>query len=498
MDEDSPFERIPPQDVEAEQSVLGAMMLSKEAIADVISVLRATDFYLQHHETIFSTMLALHGRGEPVDSVTVANELRRNGDFERVGGGSYIHTLAAKVPTPASALYYANIVREQATLRGLVEAGTRIVQLGYSQDGGDVNDLVNAAQAELYRVSEKRTGDDYHPLKDLWSGVMDEIEAATKGPTIGSVQTGFTDFDEITRGLHPGQMIIIAARPAMGKSTLALDFCRHATMNPKVEQRKTAVIFSLEMSHSEIIKRMISAEANVPLSSINSGKVTSKDWDRMAMATTRMVEAPLFIDDSPNMSMPEIRSKCRRLKERHDLALVVIDYLQLMQSHKRSESRQQEVSEISRSLKLLAKELEIPVVAVAQLNRGPEQRTDRKPMMSDLRESGSLEQDADLIILLHRPEYYAEGDRPGEADIILAKHRNGTTGTIPVQFQGGYSRFRNLARDLGEGPGAPGGPAMGGPAMSGPGGGAGGAGGAGFGGPAVGGMPAGGPSPEPF
>ena len=764
------FERVPPQDIDAEQSVLGGMLLSKDAIADVVEVLKGQDFYRPAHETIFQAILDLYARGEPADPITVAAELTRRGELARVGGPGYLHSLVQSVPTAANAEYYAEIVRERAVLRRLVTAGTRITQMGYAADG-DVDEIVNSAQAEIFAVTEQRTSEDYLPLAEIMEGALDEIEAiGSRSGQMSGVPTGFTDLDALTNGLHPGQMIVIAARPAMGKalaldtplptpdgwttmgevrvgdllldadgrptrvvaatevltgrpcyeltfddgttvvadaghqwptaagvrttrelaaevpgaaggrprpavpvtapldlparalpvppytlgvwlagghpeadrvtvtdpetlthlkaegweprqvegapltyrldglrerlralgvperpqgrrvpsaylraslpqrrallaglldvagtvtpsgtvllsdlpealaadvrdlvaglgyrgpaasagtadgaagrhtvafvttdevfgvlatrqrhaarrpgdgrdaarpwryvtrvrpvasvpvrcvqvdnpahlylatramvpthnSTLALDFARAAS----VKHGLPSVIFSLEMGRNEIAMRLLSAEARVALHHMRSGTMTDEDWTRLARQMPAVTEAPLYIDDSPNLSMMEIRAKCRRLKQRHDLQLIVIDYLQLMQSgsSRRPESRQQEVSEMSRNLKLLAKELEVPVVALSQLNRGPEQRTDKKPMISDLRESGSIEQDADVVILLHREDAYEkESPRAGEADLIVAKHRNGPTATITVAFQGHYSRFVNMAGDV--------------------------------------------------
>ena len=791
------FDRTPPQDVAAEQSVLGGMMLSKDAIADVIEVLRSTDFYRPAHEIVFDAVLELYGRGEPADAVTVSDELTKKGSLSRVGGAPYLHTLISSVPTAANAGYYARIVRERAVLRRLVEAGTKIVQLGYATTGGDVDDLVNAAQSEVYAVTERRTSEDYLPIGQLIEPTVDEIEAAGhRGEGMIGVPTGFADLDRLTNGLHPGQMIVLAARPAIGKalaldtvlptptgwttmgevqvgdqvigadgrptrvvaatdvmderpcfevhfsdgslivadaehqwltddraarrsaqeakqrpggkrravaavrttteiaatlrcatkdarlnhsvattapltlpdrdylvqpytlgawlgdgtsaaaqitsadpeivvrleadglvvspidgrqryslrlpahavaehgtvagrlrtigvlgnkhipvgylrgserqrrdllaglldtdgtvaptglvqftstslrlagdvrelvvslgyrcgvsrrvvrgaspassvavtisfstddvvfwldrkqrahkergqriltrrgsrlitqvrptdsvpvrciqvdaddhlylagpsmipthnSTMGLDIARSAS----IKHGLTSVIFSLEMSRTEITMRMLSAEAKIPLQKLRQGRLEDSDWTKMARTMGELSDAPLFIDDSPNMSLMEIRAKCRRLKQRHDLKIVIIDYLQLMSSGKRVESRQQEVSEFSRALKLLAKELEVPVIAISQLNRGPEQRTDKKPQMSDLRESGSIEQDADMVILLHREDAYErESPRAGEADFIVAKHRNGPTATITVAFQGHYSRFVDMAQ----------------------------------------------------
>ena len=545
------FERTPPHDVAAEQCVLGGMLLSKDAISDVIEVIRPTDHYRPAHQLIHEAILDLYGRGEPADAITVSNELTRRGEIARVGGGPYLHTLIASVPTAANAGYYARIVRERAVLRRLVEAGTRIVQFGYAGEA-DADELVDRAQAEVYAVTDRRTSEDYHSLSEIMPGALDEIEAiGSHGGMLTGVPTGFSDLDALTNGLHPGQMVVIAARPAVGKalaldtplptpagwttmgevrvgdqligadgkptrvvaatdvlrrrpcyevefddgevivadenhqwvtwdhgdrrlappqvvttgqiartllheavsrrsnhavaltatrpmlarsgvtglsdparwryivdvravpsrpvrcvqvdtadhlylagrgmipthnSTLALDFARAAA----IKHGMATVVFSLEMGRNEITMRLLSAEARVPMHTMRTGQMNDDDWARLARRMSEVADAPLFIDDSPNMSLMEIRAKCRRLKQRHELKFVIIDYLQLMSSPKRVESRQQEVSEMSRSLKLLAKELEVPLIALSQLNRGPEQRTDKKPLLSDLRESGCL------------------------------------------------------------------------------------------------------------
>ena len=380
------LDRTPPSDIEAEQSVLGAMLLSKDAIADVVEVIRESDFYLPKHQAVYGTVLDLYGRGEPADAITVANELTRSGEISRIGGATYLHTLANLVPTSANAGYYARIVREQAILRRLAEAGTRITNWAFN-GAGDVDDLVDRAQAEVYDVTDRRTSEDYAPLSEIMGDTLNEIEAISNrnGEMIG-VPTGFHDLDALTNGLHPGQLIILAARPAIGKSTLGVDIARAAS----IKHGLTSAIFSLEMSRNEIVMRLLSAEAQVSLQHMRSGNMSDADWSRLAAKMGAVNDAPLFIDDSPNMTLMEIRAKCRRLKQRHDLRLVIVDYLQLMTSGKRVENRQQEVSEFSRSLKLLAKELEVPVIAISQLNRGPEQRTDKRPMLSDLRESGCL------------------------------------------------------------------------------------------------------------
>lgn len=433
-------DRTPPQDVAAEQSVLGAMLLSKDAIGDVAEVLRGRDFYRPAHELVFDAIISLYGRGEPADAITVADELVKRGELGRVGGHIYLHDLLATVSIASNASYYAEIVREKAVLRRLVEAAMRISQLGYSGQG-DVAGIVDAAQQAVYEVAEGKTSEDYQPLSALMESTLDEIEALSAHGAISGVPTGFIDLDELTNGLHAGQMVIIAARPGVGKSTLGLDFARAAS----IQHGLCSAFFSLEMTKTEIVMRLISAEAQVPLNEIRRGHMSDENWRRIARKTADVSSAPLFIDDSPNQTMMEIRAKARRLKQRHDLKLVIVDYMQLMSSGKRVESRQIEVSEFSRQMKLLAKELDVPVVALSQLNRGPEQRTDKKPMLSDLRESGSLEQDADVVILLHRDDMYNNAsERAGEADLIVAKHRNGQTKTVTVAFQGHYSRFVDM------------------------------------------------------
>ena len=437
------FDRTPPHDLAAEQCVLGGMLMSKDAISDVMEVIRPADHYRPAHQLVHEAILELYGRGEPTDPVTVSDLLAKRGELARVGGGAYLHTLIASVPTAANAGYYARIVRERAILRRLVEVGTRIVQLGYAGDG-DADELVDRAQAEIYGVTERRVTEDFLPLSEIMPGALDEIEAiGSRGGVMTGVPTGFNDLDSLTNGLHPGQMVVIAARPAIGKSTLALDLARAASLKHGL----TTVMFSLEMSRNEITMRLLSAEARVPLHAMRTGQMGEDDWTRLARRMSEVVDAPLFIDDSPNMSLMEIRAKCRRLKQRHNLRLVIVDYLQLMSSPKRVENRQQEVSEMSRSLKLLAKELDVPVIAISQLNRGPEQRNDKRPLLSDLRESGSIEQDSDVVILLHREDAYEpESPRAGEADLIVAKHRNGPTAVVTVAFQGHYSRFVDMAR----------------------------------------------------
>ncbi|THA28242.1 replicative DNA helicase [Streptomyces sp. RKND-216] len=446
------FERVRPQELEAEQCVLGGMLLSTDAIDDVTEVLRgpagAHDFYRPAHQTIYSHILALYAQGEPVDPITLKAALLSSGDLDRAGGPGYLHQLVEVVPTAATAAAYAQIVADAAVDRRLIEAGTRIIQSGYTRDG-DVEDRVQDAEREVYSVAQRRVEDTLTHVTDGIADTIDDIEAAgrRKPGELTGVPTGFTDLDSLTEGLQPGQLIIIAARPSVGKSTLALDWARGCS----IKHGRPAVFFSLEMGRKELQQRLLSAEGSVPLHHIRSGKVDEEGWKRLARAKTKIDASPLFLDDSPELNALVIRTKARRLKQRQGLDLVIVDYLQLMQhgGSRRVESRQQEVSDMSRQMKLMAKELQVPVVAISQLNRNPEQRTDKKPQTSDLRESGALEQDADMIVLLHREDVYErESSRAGEADMIVSKHRNGPTATITTAFQGHYSRFVDMATGL--------------------------------------------------
>ncbi|MDD7385184.1 MAG: replicative DNA helicase [Actinomycetaceae bacterium] len=437
--------RIPPHDNNAEWAVLGSMMLSKEAVADAVEIVRPDDFYRAIHTTIFTTIVDLFGHGEPTDFVMVGDQLRKNGDLDRVGGITYLQTLTASVATPANVEHYAQIVKEQAQLRALVNAGTRIVQLGFSTDGSDAEELVNTAQAEIFAITDSATRSDYVELKDTLEDMYDQLQQnASRNGEIEGIRSGFSELDTKLNGLRGGQMIIVAARPGMGKSTFAMDVCRQAA----IHDHKPCAYFSLEMNRTELVMRLLSAESHVPLSAMLNGDLTQPNWDAISRTMSNVSEAPLLIDDSPNLTLPEIRAKCRRMKRQYDLQLVVIDYLQLLSSGRRNvESRQQEVSDFSRSIKLLAKELDVPIIAVAQLNRDPEKRNDKRPQVADLRESGSLEQDADVVLLIHRPDQYSDDPSiAGNAEIIVGKQRSGPTGTIELMFQGNFSRFAEVAQ----------------------------------------------------
>ena len=444
--------RVPPQDIDAEQSVLGAMLLSKEAIDPAADVLQGRDFYRPVHELLFDTIVDLATRGEPADAITVSAELTRRGELGRIGGAPFLHTLVAGVPTAASVDYYAEIVREKAILRRLIQVGDRIAGFGWSEQG-EIAEIVDRAQKEVLDVDGASGSDDYTTIAELVGPTIQEIDdIQSRDGEMAGLGSGFPDLDRLTTGFRPGQMVVVAARPGVGKSTLGLDFCRAAS----VRQGVPSAIFSLEMTGAEIAMRLLSAEAKVAIHHMRGGGMSEPEWDAITRVITKVQGAPITIDDSPNMTMPEIRSKARRIQKQHGLGLLVIDYLQLMTSGKKVENRQVEVSEFSRQIKLLAKELQVPIVAISQLNRGSEQRTDKTPQLSDLRESGSIEQDADIVMLLNRPDAHGHGesDRPGEADIIVAKNRSGPVNRVAVSFQGHYSRFTPMARSAEPPPGA--------------------------------------------
>lgn len=436
--------RVPPQDLDAEMCVLGGMLLSKDAIGDVVEMLKPRDFYKPAHAIVFVVIVDLYAKGEPADPITVGAELTKRGEITRVGGASYLHTLVQAVPSAANAAYYAEIVHERAVLRRLVEAGTTITQLGYAAEG-DLDEIVNKAQAEVHAVTEERTAKEPgSKIGAIMEQVVDSVGTLADGEITG-IPTGFIDLDSLTKGWQPGQLVIVGARPAVGKSTLALDFARAAA----IEHGRRVALFSLEMGEKEIGMRLLSAEARVGLHHLRGGTVTDDDWARIARRMPAIGEAPLHVDDSSDLSLADIRTRTRRLAADEGLDLVIVDYLQLMTSlgTRRNSSRQEDISEISRGLKILAKSLRVPVIALSQLNRGPEYRTDKKPAVSDLRESGAIEQDADMVILLHREDAYEkETSRAGEADLIVGKHRNGPTATLSVAFQGHYSRFVDMAK----------------------------------------------------
>ncbi|GHA64026.1 replicative DNA helicase [Streptomyces tendae] len=440
---EAPYARPLPHDLAAEQAVLGGMLLSTDAIADVVEVLDgAADFHEPHHEFVYSAILALYARTLPVDPITVTNHLREQGLLAKVGGPAAVHDLVNQVPTAAHARHHAEIVHDCSLRRRMIRAGSKIAQLGYG--GADAVASLDVAQAELNAAAQTRENPDSALIGDDLAEMVSELETLQRDGRAIGVPTGFADLDALTNGLHPGQVVIIAGRPALGKSTLGVDMVRSCS----IRHGRPSAFFSLEMSRREVQHRIVSAEARIGLHHIRSGTMTDTDWVRFADNSARIAKAPLTIDATPNQTVMQIKSRCRQLKRQTGLDLVVIDYLQLLTSgtSRRQDNRQQEVSDMSRSIKLMAKELEVPVIVLAQLNRGPEQRTDKKPQVSDLRESGSLEQDADIVILLHREDAYEkESPRAGEADLIVGKHRSGPTATITVAAQLHYSRFVDMA-----------------------------------------------------
>ncbi len=435
--------RIPPHNMDAEQSVLGAMLESKEAIANVIEIIKGDDFYKPAHTEIYEAIMSLYGQGEPADAITVAEELSRRGTLENIGGKPYIHGLLEAYPTASSAAHYARIVEEHALLRALIQAGGSVQEIGFSMPE-DVAEAIDEAEEIIYNVGDKRLKDDYHPIRELLVKAMEDVETLyERGEHLTGLGSGFPDLDEMTAGFQPSNLIIVAARPAMGKSSLLNDFALQAATRSKAP----VVIFTLEMSKEEVVQRFLASEAKVDSQRLRKGSLQEQDWSRLSAALGRLAEAPIFIDDTANITMMEMRAKCRRLKARHGLGLVIVDYLQLMQSPRKSENRQQEVSEISRNLKILARELGVPVICASQLNRGVEMRADKRPLLGDLRESGSIEQDSDVVCFIYRDEVYnPDSEAKGEAELIVAKHRNGPTGTVRLAFMNQYTKFASIAR----------------------------------------------------
>jgi replicative DNA helicase len=438
--------RVPPQNLEAEQSVLGSMMLSAEAIADVVEVLRTDDFYRSANGRIYETMRALYARGEPVDIITVVEALERGGALEDVGGRLYLRDLVDQVPTPASAAHYARIVADASLRRRLISAAADVMDLAYlGRD--DADRIADDAEQRIYDVARREDRDEIAALRELVDQAMLDLESIqNRESAYTGLPTGFRDLDNLTSGLQPGNLVIIAARPGIGKSSLATNIARNVAV-----AGEPVALFSLEMARFEIGMRLLCAEARVPWDRIRAKRVGPDDWTRVVTAAETLHEAPLSIVDAGNVNIVDIRAKARRLKgSRKGLSLIIVDYLQLMTSPaaRRPDNRQQEVAEISRSLKLLAKELEIPVLALSQLNRNPEARADKRPMLSDLRESGSLEQDSDLVMFIHRDD--TDQAKKHQADLLIAKHRNGPTGTVPLYFEPSLTEFRNAARGADE------------------------------------------------
>ena len=436
--------RVPPHNLEAEESLLGSMLLSREAIASALEICGSDDFYKQSHGAIFHAISELYSRGEPADWVTVSEELRTAGKLDTIGDQSVFVSLQANTPSAGNAEYYARIVEENALLRRLVAVAGEINELGYSRPG-DVAQVLDRAESMVFDVAQRRVTDSLTSLSDLLGESLDHLERLMgREEGVTGLATGYIDLDEQLSGLQPSNLIVVGARPAMGKTAFALGLVAHAG----VRLNQPVLLFSLEMSHLELTQRMLSSESRVDASRMRNGSLRDNDWAKISTAISRMNEAPIFIDDNPQLTIMDIRARARRMKSRHGLSLVVVDYLQLMTGRSSAESRQVEVAEISRGLKILARELEVPVVALSQLSRTLESRTDKRPMLADLRESGSIEQDADVVLFLYRDEiYHPEAtESQGTAEVIVAKHRNGPVGTTRLAFIGNNARFDNMAR----------------------------------------------------
>ena len=436
--------RVPPHNLQAEESLLGAMLLSKEAIAIASEVLTADNFYKPAHAHVFDAITSLSAVGEPADPVTVAEELRRAGLLEAIGGPATLVTLQATTPAVSSAARYARIIEEHALLRRLIGVAGEIAEMSYGLPE-DVTKTVDQAESMVFEVAQRRTTDTLAPLSDLLHANLDHLEdVVNRGERITGIPTGFYDLDELLSGLQPNSLYVIGARPSMGKTAFALSMASNAA----IESGRPVLLFSLEMGQLELTQRLLCAEARVNSRNVRNGALTESDWGKIAHATGRLADAPIWIDDNPNVTIMEIRSKARRLKSRlGDLGLIVVDYLQLMTGRSSAENRQVEVSEISRGLKILARELQTPVVALSQLSRQLEMRADKRPMLADLRESGSIEQDADVVMFIYRDDVYnIESTERGTAEIIVSKHRNGPTGMVRLAFLDHYTKFANMAR----------------------------------------------------
>lgn len=435
--------RVPPHNIEAEQSVLGSMLVDKEIIPMVMEILNSEDFYKESHKVIFDSIMDLFDAGEPVDLVTVSERLRKSDNLEAVGGIGYLTDIAVAVPTTANVKHYAGIVWEKSILRKLIKGASDIVNMGY-ESHEEVAYVLDRAEQTIFDIMQTRSIRGIQHIKDVLVDTFNRLEMLYNSKSyITGIPSGFTDLDYKTAGFQNSDLILIAARPSMGKSSFALNIAQHAA----VHHRIPVAIFSLEMSREQIANRMLASEVMIDNQKINTGKLNDEDWQKIARALGPLSEAPLYIDDTAGASVVEIGAKCRRLKLEKNIGLVIVDYLQLMQGRGRTENRQQEISEISRSLKVLAKEINIPIIALSQLSRAPEARSDHRPMLSDLRESGAIEQDADIVIFIYRDDYYnPDTDKRNLAEIIIAKHRNGSTGTVELRWFGEYTKFANLQK----------------------------------------------------
>ncbi|MFH1354631.1 MAG: replicative DNA helicase [Candidatus Omnitrophota bacterium] len=437
------LEKIPPQNLEAEMAVLGSMLLDEEAISAACESLERTSFYKDSHQKIFDSIVSLFNANKAVDLVTLIDALKKDAALDDIGGASYLTALVNSVPTAANIGHYVSIVKEKSILRTLINNATKIVSLCYESEG-NVDEVVDNAERFIFEISDRRSQGTYSHLKEI---VKDSIETIDKlyqkKEHVTGVPTGYVDFDVKTAGLQSSDLIVIAGRPSMGKSAFAIGIAEYVG----VTEKAPVAIFSLEMSKEQLVQRLLCSHARVDAHKVRTGYLATSDWPRLTAAAGKLSEAPIFIDDSPAISVMELRARARRLKAHHDIKLIMLDYMQLMRGSSGMENRQQEISEISRSLKALARELHVPVVAISQLSRAVESRTDHRPQLSDLRESGAIEQDADVVVLILREEYYnPTPDNQGKAEVIIAKQRNGPVGSVPLTFIKEYTRFENIAR----------------------------------------------------
>jgi len=441
--------KVPPHDIEAEQAVIGSMLTDKDAVMLAVEKLKGNDFYREDNKSIFDAMINLYNKSEPVDLITVKDELESMNLFDKVGGMEYLALLPAKVPTTANAQKYIEIVKEKSMLRSLIKAANEIIDLGYDASE-DVEDIMNGAEKKIFDLIQNRNKSGYSPIKDVLIESFTKLEELyNRKQHITGVPTGFGELDYMTTGLHGSELILIAARPAMGKSAFALNIAANAALKSNIP----VAIFNLEMSKEQLVDRILCSEAMVDSNKVRTGKLEEEDWSKLASVVGPLSESNIFIDDTPGISIMEIRTRCRKLKMEKDIGLIIIDYLQLVQgsNNRRNGTREQEIAEISRSLKILAKELNVPVIALSQLSRAVDNREDHRPMLSDLRESGSIEQDADIVMFLYRDDYYnKDSEEKDISEVIIAKHRGGSTGKVKLLWMGNYTKFANLARGFEE------------------------------------------------
>lgn len=438
------FNKVPPHDVEAEQAVLGCMITDKDAVIAAVESLSEEDFYREDNKLIYKAIMNLYNRAEPIDIITLKSELSAMGKFDAIGGLEYLAELPEKVPTTTNVDKYIKIVEEKSTLRTLIKTANDILTAGYDPTQ-EVESIMDSAEKKIFNIMQKKNQTGYASIKDILVDSFTELEELyNRKQHVTGVPTGFIDLDNKTAGLHNSDLILVAARPAMGKSAFALNIATNAALAANTG----VAIFSLEMSKEQMANRILGSVAMVDGNSIRTGRIADDDWIKLATASGELSQTGIFIDDTPGISVMEIRAKCRKLKMEKDIGLVIIDYLQLVQGSAKAGSREQEIAEISRSLKILAKEINVPVIALSQLSRAPEQRPDHRPMLSDLRESGSIEQDADIVMFLYRDDYYnPDTEKKNIAEVIIAKHRAGSTGTVELAWLGSYTKFANLAKD---------------------------------------------------